>query len=63
LDTFLEREWQEWAVAREDLIADGYGTGEKEEQIYCQAALRATAPPPPLLMEILGRARHMAKES
>ena len=63
LDDHLGKAWQEWGVARKQLIEDGIGTGEKEEQSYRQAARQATAPPSHELAEIIARARLLAKEN
>ncbi|WP_165978258.1 ATP-dependent nuclease [Actinomadura darangshiensis] len=63
LDDHLEKAWQEWGVARQQLIEEGVGTGEKEEQSYRQAARQATAPPSHELAEIIARARLLAREN
>ena len=51
-----------WST-RQQLIEDGIGTGEKEEQSYRQAARQATAPPSHELAEIIARTRLLAKEN
>ncbi|MCP9965442.1 AAA family ATPase [Actinomadura madurae] len=63
LDIFLKTEWPEWEVARKDLVRDGKGTDQKSEYTYQQAALRADGHPPSALMQIIGHARLLAKES
>ncbi|WP_165975778.1 ATP-dependent nuclease [Actinomadura rubrisoli] len=63
LERFLKQEWPDWEVTQKDLINNGHGTAGKSEHTYREATKRTKSLPPPLLEEIIGHARLMAKEN
>ncbi|WP_158588107.1 ATP-dependent nuclease [Actinomadura logoneensis] len=63
LEKFLSDSWQDWVNAKKEIVDAKTGADKKSEHTYRQAAKRATSLPPMPLMEIIARARQMAREN
>ncbi len=63
LETFLTTEWPEWEKARNDIVKATRGVPGKNAATYRLAALEAMAEPPPLLTQIINRAKALSPEN